>query len=126
VKKERRVISAIVKDNKSCMQICKEKNMPVELEVFDNDLDKKALIGPAPLAAKFAADMRETFNNFGLLIDLSHIPQTHETSRFVIQTLKPYITHLHFGSAVLGSPSMEAYGDTHPRFNFPNSVNSVN
>ncbi|MHB8064317.1 MAG: sugar phosphate isomerase/epimerase family protein [Ruminiclostridium sp.] len=103
----------------------KSKGMSVEIEVFDYDLDKKSLIGPAPYAARFAAEMRESFSNFGLLIDLSHIPQTHETSRFVIQTLKPYITHLHFGSAVIGDPSMEAFGDTHPRFDFPNSVNSV-
>jgi sugar phosphate isomerase/epimerase len=115
----------LVKTTKSLCAYAKTKGMSVEVEVFDYDIDKKSLIGPAPLAARFAAEMRETFNNFGLLIDLSHIPQTHETSRFVIRTLKPYITHLHFGSAVIGDPSMEAYGDTHPRFNFPNSANSV-
>ena len=35
------------------------KNMNVELEVFDFDVDKAALIGPAPLAAKFAGDVRD-------------------------------------------------------------------
>ena len=75
--------------------------MNVELEVFDYDMDKAALIGPAPLAAKFAADIRMTCNNFGLLVDLSHFPTTHETSRFVIRTLRPYITHFHFGNAVV-------------------------
>ena len=54
------------------------------LEVFDFDMDKAALIGPAPYAARFAADMRTTNNNFGLLVDLSHFPTTYETSRFVI------------------------------------------
>ena len=42
--------------------------MTVELEVFDFDMDKAALIGPAPYAARFAADMRTTHNNFGLLV----------------------------------------------------------
>jgi sugar phosphate isomerase/epimerase len=121
-----KVYEQLLKTTKFVCNYAKAKDMLVEVEVFDYDLDKKSLIGPAPLAAKFAADIRETFNNFGLLVDLSHIPQTHETSRFVIQTLKPYITHLHIGSAVIGNPSMEAYGDTHPRFNFPNSANSVN
>ena len=36
------------------------KGMKVELEVFDFDMDKAALIGPAPYAARFAADMRTT------------------------------------------------------------------
>ena len=79
--------------------------MPVSythlLEVFDFDMDKAALIGPAPYAAQFAADMRTTHNNFGLLVDLSHFPTTYETSKFVIQTLRPYITHLHIGNAVV-------------------------
>lgn len=115
----------LIKTTKALCGYAASKGMNVEIEVFDFDVDKKSLIGPAPLAARFAAEIRESYNNFGLLVDLSHIPQTHETNRFVIQTLKPYITHLHFGSAVLGDASMEGYGDTHPRFNFPNSVNSV-
>lgn len=115
----------LLKTTKTLCAYAQTKGMSIEVEVFDYDVDKKSLIGPAPLAARFAAEIRETFSNFGLLVDLSHIPQTHETSRFVIQTLKPYITHLHFGTAVLGDPTMEAYGDTHTRFNFPNSANSV-
>lgn len=101
-----------------------EKGMNVELEVFDFDMDKAALIGPAPYAAEFAADMRTSHNNFGLLVDLSHFPTTYETSRFVIQTLRPYITHLHFGNAVV-IPGCGQYGDLHPRMGYPNSANDV-
>ena len=98
--------------------------MMVELEVFDFDMDKAALIGPAPYAARFAADMRTTHNNFGLLVDLSHFPTTYETSKFVIRELRPYITHLHIGNAVV-KPGCEAYGDQHPRFGFPDSANDT-
>lgn len=101
-----------------------QKGMTVELEVFDYDMDKAALIGPAPYAARFAADMRMKHSNFGLLVDLSHFPTTYETSRFVIRTLRPYITHLHFGNAVV-KKGCEAYGDQHPRFGFPESANDV-
>lgn len=100
------------------------KGMTVELEVFDYDMDKAALIGPAPYAARFAADMRMRHSNFGLLVDLSHFPTTYETSQFVIQTLRPYITHLHFGNAVV-KKGCEAYGDQHPRFGFPNGANDT-
>lgn len=100
------------------------KGMMVELEVFDYDVDKSALIGPAPYAAKFAADMRTTHANFGLLVDLSHFPITFENSQFVFRTCRPYITHLHIGNAV-AKKGCEAYGDQHPRFGFPNGTNDT-
>ena len=101
-----------------------KKGMMVELEVFDYDMDKAALIGPAPYAAKFAAEMRTKYNNFGLMVDLSHFPTTYETSQFVVRTLRPYITHFHIGNAVV-KPGYEAYGDQHPRFGFPDSANDT-
>ena len=101
-----------------------KKGMIVEMEVFDYDMDKAALIGPAPLAARFAADVRSYCSNFGLMVDLSHFPTTYETSKFVIQTLRPYITHFHIGNAVV-HPGCEAYGDLHPRFGFPESANDT-
>lgn len=101
-----------------------KKGMTVNIEVFDFDLDKAALLGPAPYSAKFAADMRCRCNNFGLIVDLSHFPLTYETSKFVVRTLRPYINHFHIGNAVV-KEGCEAYGDLHPRFGFPNSANDV-
>ena len=112
---------------KTTVHICKyaeSKGMYVNLEVFDYDVDKAALIGPAPLAARFAADVRCQCSNFGLLVDLSHFPTTYETSKFVIQTLRPYIKHLHFGNAVM-QKGCDGYGDLHPRLGYPNSANDV-
>lgn len=112
---------------KTTLRLCDyadSKGMYVNLEVFDYDCDKAALIGPAPLAARFAADVRTKCPNFGLLVDLSHFPTTYETSRFVIQTLRPYITHLHIGNAVM-KEGCDAYGDKHPRFGYPGSANDT-
>lgn len=112
------------KTTKRVCDYAAEKGMTVELEVFDYDMDKAALIGPAPYAAKFAADMRCICSNFGLIVDLSHFPTTYETSKFVIQTLRPYITHFHIGNAVV-KKGCEAYGDQHPRFGYPESANDM-
>ena len=112
------------KTTKRVCDYAAEKGMAVELEVFDYDMDKAALIGPAPYAAKFAADMRCMCSNFGLIVDLSHFPTTYETSKFVIQTLRPYITHFHIGNAVV-EKGCEAYGDQHPRFGYPESANDT-
>ena len=114
----------LLKTTKAVCGYAAAKEMGVNLEVFDYDMDKSALIGPAPLAARFAADMRMNYHNFGLLVDLSHFPTTYETSRFVIRTLRPYITHFHVGNAVV-KEGLPAYGDKHPRFGFPGSANDV-
>ncbi len=114
----------LIKTTKAVCDYAATKNMKVNLEVFDFDMDKGSLIGPAPYAARFAADMRCLCNNFGLMIDLSHFPTTYETSKFVIRTLRPYIEHLHIGNAVIRQ-GKEAYGDQHPRFGFPHSANDV-
>lgn len=112
---------------KTTVNICRYaagKGMSVELEAFDYDMDKAALIGPAPYAAEFAADVRKYCSNFGLLVDLSHIPATYENINDVIRTLRPYITHLHIGNAVV-KPGCDAYGDLHPRFGYSNSANDT-
>jgi len=114
----------LLKTTRKLCDYAATKGMMIELEVFDFDMDKASLIGPAPYAARFAADMRSTHNNFGLLVDLSHFPTTYETSKFVIQTCRPYITHFHMGNAVV-KESYEAYGDMHPRFGFPDSANDT-
>lgn len=112
---------------KTTVNVCRyaaSKDMSVNLEVFDYDMDKAALIGPAPYAAEFAARVRCVCSNFGLMVDLSHFPTTYETSLFVIRTLKTYITHFHIGNAVV-KPGSDAYGDKHPRFGYPDSANDT-
>ena len=99
-----------------------EKGMSLELEPFDIDMDRCALIGPAPLAAEYAARVCEQHHNFGLLIDLSHFPTNHEDSQDVVPLLARYTTHVHIGNAVT-VPGKPAYGDKHPRFAFPDSAN---
>ena len=113
---------------KTVVNVCRyaqSRNVFIELEVFDHDIAKKALLGPAPLAARFAAEVRSEVNNFGLMADLSHFPMTYETPDRVIPVLRPYITHFHIGNTVIRDPAAEAYGDEHPRFGFPNGENDV-
>ena len=112
---------------KTTINVCRkasEMGMKVELEVFDYDVDKGSLIGPSHLAAGFAAEVRTYCPNFGLLIDLSHIPICHEKPIDVIRTCRPYITHLHFGNAV-ADPAAEGYGDRHQRLGYPGSANDI-
>lgn len=101
-------------------------NLKIILEIFDYDIDKKSLIGPAHLAKRFAEDMASSYDNFGLMVDLSHIPMIRESCEEAILPIKDHLVHAHIGNTVIKDPSCTAYGDTHPRFGFPNSENDVN
>lgn len=118
-------LAQLVKTTCAVCNYAATKGIHVELEVFDFDIDKKAFIGPAALAAEYAARVRCQCNNFGLMVDLSHIPMCYETPEYVIRTLRPYITHFHVGNTVIGDPAWEAYGDMHPRFGYPNSCSDT-
>jgi sugar phosphate isomerase/epimerase len=96
--------------------------LKVLIEVFDYDMDKRCLIGPAKLAKRYAQDIAQEYSNFGLVVDLSHLPCLRETPEEAILPVQEYIGGVHIGNAVVKDPSCEAYGDNHPRFGFPNSA----
>jgi sugar phosphate isomerase/epimerase len=100
-------------------------DMKVVLEVFDYDVDKKSLIGPVALAKRFAEEMAKQYDNFGLMVDLSHLPLLREQPEEAILPVRDYLVHAHIGNAVCADASCLAYGDNHPRFGFPNGANDV-
>ena len=98
--------------------------MKVIHEVFDFDVDKKSLVGPASLASRYAQEVCRDCANFGLLIDLSHLPLTRETAAEAIVPIKDHLVHAHIGNCVI-DPTLPGYGDMHPRFGYPGSINGV-
>lgn len=117
---------ALVKSTKELCAYAKSKgNMMVAHEVFDYDVDKKSLVGPVSLAKRYAEEIRSEYDNFGLMVDLSHLPLIRETAEESLLPIKDYIIHAHMGNCVVKDPSLPAYGDAHPRFGFPNGENDV-
>ncbi len=56
------------KTRKGICDYAKSKgDLGITLEVFDQEIDKKCLIGPAKDAKRVAEEVREEFNNFGLM-----------------------------------------------------------
>ncbi len=108
-----------------CAYAASKGSMPVNLEIFDYDIDKKSLIGPTALANRFAREVRKEHANFGLLVDLSHIPMYLESAEEAILPIRDLIRHVHIGNTVIKNPSLTAYGDTHPRFGFEGGENDV-
>ncbi len=124
--KKEEAYQALVASTKELCAYAKSKgNMKVVLEVFDFDIDKKSLIGPVDLAKRYAAEIDAKYDNFGLMVDLSHLPLLHETAVQSLIPVKDYIVHAHMGNCVVRDPSLPAYGDAHPRFGFPGGENDV-
>ncbi len=98
-----------------------KRRLHITLEPFDRDVEKKRLIGPTTEAAALAdAVDRE---NFGLTIDLSHLPLLHETAEHAIGTAGRHLIHAHIGNCVVDDPDCPFFGDFHPRFGHPKGRN---
>ena len=108
-----------------CAYAKSKGNMPILCEVFDYDIAKKSLIGPVDRVKRYAGTICAEYDNFGLMVDLSHIPMIHETIEENLLPVRKFIRHAHMGNTVIKSPECPAYGDEHPRFGFPNSENDV-
>jgi sugar phosphate isomerase/epimerase len=100
-------------------------DLPVILEVFDRDIDKKAFVGPHVLAADIARSVRQKVSNFGLMVDLSHLPLLRETAEQALTVTREYLVHAHCGNCVMCDPAHAAYGDLHPRFGVAGGENDV-
>jgi sugar phosphate isomerase/epimerase len=113
----------------SLIQVCSyarsKGDMGIAFEVFDREIDKKCFVGPTKEAAQIAAEVRKTCPNFGLMIDLSHVPLLYETPEQAIKAAGAYLSHVHVGNCVLKDKNHIAYGDKHPRFGLDVGVNDV-
>ncbi|MCS7253141.1 MAG: TIM barrel protein [Armatimonadota bacterium] len=100
------------------------KPLTITLETFDRDVDRKRLIGPSQDAAELADRVREQVDNFGICIDLSHLPLLNETPEDCMATLGEHLIHVHVGNCVkqVGHP---LYGDQHPPFGIAGGENDV-
>lgn len=96
----------------------------IVVEIFDRDVDKCCLLGPSDMAKEVAAQVNKKFDNFGLLVDLSHIPLLNESPKEALVPVKEYLTGAHLGNAVTDANN-SGYGDNHPIFGTPGSVNDV-
>ncbi len=113
----------------SLNQICEyaesQGDLGITLEVFDPDIDKKALIGSSRDAAKVAEVVKKEHPSFGIMIDLSHLPMQRETAKEALSAVASHLVHVHIGNCVMKDPSYPAYGDQHPRFGIEGSENDV-
>jgi len=116
-------LDALIKSTRELCDYAATKDMGITLEAFDRSIDKKCLIGPSDLAADYAEAVNR--NNFGLLVDLSHLPLLGELSYMCAEAVKDQLVHLHVGNCIMRDENHPAYGDAHPRFGIEGGENGV-
>lgn len=114
----------------SVLEICdyaaEKGEMPISLETFDQvEYGKNTILGPTEVAVDFAEAVQAYYPNFGLMLDLSHLPLLGETPWKMLYAAKDVLSHVHIGNCVMRDPSHPAYGDEHPRFGIPGGENGV-
>ncbi len=129
---EDRKEQAIEQVTKSLREICQYAQdragdycLTISLETFDRSIEKKSLLGPTRDAVAVGERVRETHPNFGLTIDLSHLPLLGETPEESLTLAQDLLIHTHVGNCLMRDPEHPAYGDKHPRFGAPGSENDV-
>ncbi len=104
----------------------KSKGLPLVLETFDQvPFGKNCLIGPNADAVAVSKEVRKEFPDFGIMLDLSHLPLQYETSADAIELAGDHLVHAHIGNCAMDDPKHPAYGDNHPRFCAPGTRNNV-
>ncbi|OYT31314.1 MAG: hypothetical protein B6U94_03530 [Thermofilum sp. ex4484_79] len=112
---------ALVKSMKEILSFAKKVGVFVSLEMFDRDYDKKLLLGPLDEAVEIAKDLKDEFDNFGLLWDLSHAPMLHEKPEDLGKA-KGYLGHIHVGCTKKTDDGLK---DWHPGFYRPGAINGI-
>lgn len=119
-------LKLLVSSLKEICDYAKSKgSLGIALEVFDQDIEKRCLIGLTKDAKSVAEKVINQFNNFGLLVDLSHIPLLNETLAQATRPIKDLIVHAHIGNCVLKEKEHIGYGDQHPRFGIKGGENDI-
>jgi sugar phosphate isomerase/epimerase len=117
---------------KSLVEVCEYAKaqsgdcaLTISLETFDRSIDKKSLIGPSQEAAEVAAEVKQSAANFGISLDLSHLPLLSETPADALTAVGENLIHVHAGNCVMKDKSHPGYGDLHPPFGIPGGENDV-
>lgn len=106
--------------------ITSQGKIRLRMEVNDrNPIAKNFLCGPIAEATVVCQNVRKHYPDFGLVIDLSHVPLLEEEPRETVLKAEDMFVHAHVGTCVK-DPKSELCGDMHPGFQTEGSENDVN
>jgi sugar phosphate isomerase/epimerase len=127
--REKEATDQLVKSLGEICQYARDKaqdyELAISLETFDRTIEKRSLMGPSKEVALMAERVKASHENFGITIDLSHLPLLEESPIESLVPLQEHLVHVHVGNAYTADRDSPAYGDQHPRFGLAGSPNDV-
>jgi sugar phosphate isomerase/epimerase len=108
----------------SFKQLCEKADgcgVNLLIDTFDRTVDKKLLIGPMEEAVKIVSEVREDYDNIGVMWDLGHAPLIGEKPD-VLTKAGELLEHVHIGCA--GRAEGGGLLDLHAGFYSKNAVNT--
>ncbi len=102
----------------SLLDLCvhaRARGVELALKMADRAVDKCFLIGPTSGGVTVARRVRDLYPDFGLILNLAHLPLLREDHDAAARQAAPYLSRVDIGNCV------PARGDSHPRFGVPGS-----
>lgn len=112
----------------SLKQLCHHAGgygMSIALEQFDRAIEKRSLCGPIDVCVRLSEMVRTDTPNFGLCLDLSHLPLLDEDPSASVRKAADHLVQVHIGNCVKLDRSHPQYGDQHPGFGVAGGENDV-
>ena len=100
-----------------CRWLCTELaplGITALIEPIDTTVDKRFLYGSTESCVQLIESLKPDVDNFGVLLDLSHLPLMGESCPHAVDTVAPYLKRVHLGNCVLKDKNHPRYGDRHP------------
>lgn len=94
-------------------------DVELSLKMADRAVDKHFLVGPTLDGVVIAQRVREEYPNFGLVLNLGHLPLLEENIELAVRASAQFLARVDLGNCIV------ANGDTHPRFGVPGSAIGV-
>ena len=94
-------------------------DLELSLKMADRAVDKHFLVGPTVDGIVVALRVREEYPNFGLVLNLGHLPLLDENIELAVRSSAQFLARVDLGNCIV------ANGDTHPRFRVPGSAIGV-
>ena len=104
-----------------CRWLCGElrpHGIALLIEPVDTTVDRKFLYGSTASCVALVESLKTDADNFGILLDLSHLPLMAETSSHAVKTVAPHLKRVHLGSCVMQDKNHPRYGDRHVPIDF--------
>lgn len=97
-----------------------KRNIIINLETGDQDIDSCETLGPTIEAIEFTRDLRKKYSNFYLTLDTSHLRQLGENEMDSLFEARDCCNHIHFANCIIKDVKSPLFGDKHPEFGVEN------